>query len=146
MYKTFAKKTWAAAGIIGVAGVSSLALAASVFSEDFGGTLAGYASGCERVNHPGEACSSSLDTTVFQSAPQSVHLVGHGSGFSAPFDGVAATLSRSVSLANGVYVLDYMARHTTRLYAFCGGGTGGETFIEVNGVAAPSVGCGIGGS
>lgn len=83
---------------------------------------------------------------MFQSAPQSVHLVGHGSGFSAPFDGVAATLSRSVSLANGVYVLDYMARHTTRLYAFCGGGTGGETFIEVNGVAAPSVGCGIGGS
>lgn len=134
-------------GVVGLGILGGLALATAVFSDDFSApTLSAYTAGCERANAFGDSCSSNLDTAIFQSAPQSAHLLGHGSCRRSPFDGVASTLSRTILLGNGNYLLKYKARHTTTLYDFCEGGTGGSTFVSVNGVSGAGVGCSIGGS
>jgi len=142
-----AKSGLALLGTVGLGSLGGLALASTVFVEDFSApTLSAYVPGCERQDVSGESCASNLDSAVYVSSPQSAHLSGHGSCFVPPYSGVASTLSRTIPLANGGYILSYKARHTTQLYNFCTGATGGETKVSANGVSPAGVGCSVGGS
>src|SRR5688572_28740475 len=113
-----------AAALLGTAG--SL-FGQVVFTEDFNDNdISDWAAGCERVN------SLSGDPSIddFCSAPVAaggvVQLSAHGSCFQDPFDGVASTLTKTINLANGTYILSYDVSHSTTHYDFCEGATGGD--------------------
>lgn len=80
---------------------------------------------CERALTSGEYCNQSVDTRYW-SPGYSVHLFEHGSCFTSPYNGAASTISRTVSLPNYDYVIDYDDSITLELYGFCSGATGGH--------------------
>ena len=123
-------------------GTGSLSAVVPVFTEDFSDNdISDWTAGCERVN------SVSGDPAIddFCSAPVAaggvVQLGAHGSCFQDPFDGVASTLTKTINLPNGTYILSYTVSHSTTHYDFCEGGTGGDSGILVNGALISSASC-----
>jgi hypothetical protein len=121
-----------------------LALAASslfgqiVFTEDFNDNdITDWTAGCERVNSGGDFCSTPV------AAGGVVTLNAHGSCRQSPFDGVASTLSKTISLPNGTYNLSYEVSNSTHHYDFCEGGTAGDSGILVNGLPISLAACGV---
>src|SRR6266545_4419939 len=111
----------------------------TVFTEDFDDNdISDWTAGSERNNNAG-----GTPDIVF--APEAVagevHLHAEGSCFGPDFDGVASTLTKTISLANGSYSLSYDISHSSTHYAFCQGGTGGDSGILVNGVPISAVSC-----
>ena len=68
---------------------------------------------------------------------------GKGSCLSGPFDGLAATLTKTITLPNGPYSITYSVSHSTTLYGFCIGATGGDSGILVNGALISPLSCGV---
>jgi hypothetical protein len=121
-----------------------LALAASglfgqiVFTEDFNDNdISDWTAGCERVNSGGDFCSAPV------AAGGVVQLNAHGSCRQSPFDGVASTLAKTISLPNGTYNLSYDVSNSTHHYDFCQGGTGGDSGILVNGLLISPAACSV---
>ncbi len=122
-----------------------LALAASslfgqtVFTEDFNDNdISDWTAGSERLNNFNPPAD-----TVFTpvAAGGMVQLRARGSCFSDPFDGVASTLAKTISLPNGTYILSYDVSNSTHHYDFCIGATGGDSEIFVNGLAISPAAC-----
>ena len=121
-----------AAALLGTAG----RLFGQVFTEDFDDNdISDWTAGCERVNSFGDSCSTPVTVSG------AVQLNARGSCREDPFDGVASTLTKTIPLANGSYILSYTVSHSTTHYDFCQGGTGGDSGILVNGVPIALVNC-----
>jgi hypothetical protein len=123
-----------------------LALAASslfgqtVFTEDFNDNeISDWTAGSERNNHPFGTFPDIVFTPV--AAGGMVQLQARGSCRSAPFDGVASTLAKTISLPNGTYILSYDVSNSTHHYNFCSGATAGDSEIFVNGLAISPAAC-----
>lgn len=130
-----------ASALVGAAGHVSGQV---VYSEDFDdGDISDWTAGSERFDHP-------FGTPDVIYAPVAVggavQLHAKGSCFSAPFSGLAATLSKTIPLANGTYYIQYTVAHSTALYGFCVGGTSGDSGVLVNGVSVSPLSCGVAGS
>src|SRR6185503_13083411 len=94
-----------AAGLLGTAG--SL-FGQVVFTEDFNDNdISDWTAGCERVNSFGDSCSTPV------TVGGAVQLNAHGSCRQDPFDGAASTLTKTIPLANGSYILSYTVSHST---------------------------------
>jgi len=125
-----------------------LALAASslfgavVFSEDFNDNdISDWTAGSERLDNNTPPYPDQLFPPVAAGGVVTLHPIG--SCFFAPFDGLASTLTKTITLPNGTYTLSYDVSHSTRHYAFCGGGTAGDSEILINGVPISPASCSV---
>jgi hypothetical protein len=125
-----------AAALIGTGGNL---FGAVVFSEDFNDNdISDWTIGSERFDHPFGTPDILFDP-VAAGGVVTFHAIG--SCFSPPFDGLASTLTKTITLPNGTYTLSYDASHSTHHYDFCQGGTGGDSAIFINGVPISPVSC-----
>jgi len=124
-----------------------LALAASslfgavVFSEDFNDNdISDWTAGSERFDNficdPDQLFPPSAATGA-------VALHPIGSCLCPPFDGLASTLTKTITLPNGTYTLSYDVSHSTHHYDFCQGATGGDSEVLINGVPISPVSCNV---
>lgn len=126
--KTGLKTTLAVCFLIG----AGWAYGDPVFVEDFDDAdISDWTAGCLRLDHSGDTCFAP------SAVNGGVELRGRGSCFSAPFNGVAATLSKAVALPNGKYSVSADITQATRHYNFCRGGTGGVSALR--GIAGTGV-------
>lgn len=116
---------------------------APVFTADFDdGDLSAWSASCERENNFGFYGDRCLPPRADGGA---LSLAARSSCFSGPFDGVGVSLHTPVELAAGEYLVRHRVSHSTALYGFCIGGTGGDTGVLVDGEQITGLGAGIGG-
>lgn len=119
--------------------VHGVASAQVVFFEDFAAGIGAWVAGVERQDHPGDAPNPPA------AVAGGAELSSQSSCFSPPFNGVATTLTRTIVLPAYTYSLRNTVWHSTELFGFCVGGTGGASQVLVNGALVTSVGCGVSG-
>ncbi len=103
------------------------------FFDDFDdGDISDWTPGCERATSSGEFCTQTVSTQNF-SPGYSMQLYESGSCFVSPYNGAASTMTRTVTLPNYDYVIDFEDSLTMELYGFCSGGTSGNNATRADG-------------
>ncbi len=111
----------------------------AIFLEDFSSGIGAWTAGTvDDDHHTGETPDRPITPIA---ADGGAVLRSTSSCFSAPFNGVATTLTRVVSLPPGEYEIKASIFHTTALYGYCVGQTGGRSEIWVDGSVALSSTC-----
>ena len=112
---------------------------AVVFLEDFSNGIGAWTAGTEQDDH------HTGETPDVANAPRAAFggalLTSTSSCFSAPFNGVATSLTRMVSLPPGEYEIKASVYHRTELYGYCAGQTTGRSEVWVDGSVALSSWC-----
>jgi len=129
-----------AAALLGTAGS---VFGQVVFTEDFNDNdISDWTVGSENLDNFGSSPDILFPPVA---AGGVVQLEAKASCFSEPFSGLASTLTKTISLPNGTYILSYDVSQSTTFYAFCDTAAIGESGILVNGVPISPVSCTVAG-
>src|ERR1041385_2319524 len=110
-----------------------------VFTEDFNdGDISDWTAGSENLDNFNGTPDILFPPVVVGGA---VQLEAKASCFSDPFSGLGATLTKTISRANGTYILSYDVSQSTTFYDFCSTAATGDSEIFVNGVPISGVSC-----
>jgi len=109
-----------------------------VFTEDFNDNdISDWTVGSENLDNPGDVLFPP------SAAGGAVTLRAQASCFTEPFSGLGETLTKTIALPNGDYILSYDVSQSTTFYAFCSTAASGESGIVVNGVPISPVSCSV---